>query len=313
MQPTPTLDLTNVEWYDNHTLSLILNCPRKAFYNRLYRGTGLADSVGPAAHFGSVMHAGWGSYYSRLSQTQDETTKRARAYRAIEALYTKLLGGYETLDKKYTLTNALCIFDEYLDKFAIDDKCWKPIDAELFFAFPFERLEGEDEFASFLYLCRVDGIWQRTTAPDELYVLENKTGTAPDREIVRQSISRQTRGYVYVARQFDPRVCGVLLNACKIAVGVRDYRREVFVYSNAVLNSWRTQTIAIVEAWRARKAKYARLLEDGLKNPFDAFEMNDQECTRYGLCSYHAGCQHSPELLKLPPNTWTPLQVKEGE
>jgi hypothetical protein len=308
--------LKTIEWYDNHTISLILACPRKAFFHTIYRG-GLASGVGNGANFGTCIHAGLAAYYNAVKMSLPERQCRYAAIRAFSSDYVRLFGS-ETpagIDNKHKFENGLDILDCYFNNFILDDQQYEPVETELSAIYPVEPQPGDppDFVDPFYFLIRCDGLWRRRSDGD-LFVREIKTsGGGVDREVTRLAINRQTTGYATILHEFPggERVAGVLVDVVGVYVGKREYRREIYLKSNRDRETWRRQTINIVQEWRARKERAASLDAPGV---LDLFYQNDQECTKYGLCPFWKGCYHGLALLdELEQNTWTPLSIAQEE
>jgi len=309
--------LRTVEWYDNHAIGQILSCHRKAYWHLLYRG-GLADTVGPGADFGTCIHAGLAVYYSGWA-TLPETKRRYGAFQAFERSYERLfVRPGRQVQNKHTLDNGIDILDEYFDQFLIQDRVWKPIENELAAIYQITPREGDPPgFAvPFWYLIRVDGVWERVST-GEWYVFETKTtGSGVDRELTRLRINRQTTGYAAVLSEFPDgrRIVGVIPNIILVAAGKREAKRDVMHRRQIHFDSWRHQTIHIIEDWRRSQALAAgRSHAEAL----EVFYQNDQHCTNYGLCTFYDCCDTGRTGLRreetMPLNTWTPLNSLAGE
>jgi len=303
--------LASVEWYDNSTLTKILNCPRLAFYSKIYQG-GLSSGVGQAALFGSSIHEALSRYYN-LHGKQPESNRRAEAFRYFARKYESLFTAIaeSDVDAKYTLANGADILDNYFDSFLSEDSQWIPIENELAFVIKIEPEEGDpvDFVEPFYYVCRADGLWERR-ANGDLFIKETKTtGGGVDRRLLALKMDRQTMGYTYCANRFGPRkVEGVLADVLLVATKTRQARREVYYRSEKQQRDWRVQTIRIIQAWRTRKASLAasRNLEEGL----NVFEQNTDHCTTYGQCGFYKLCYQSPHLIEgYEQNTWNPFST----
>lgn len=301
--------LKSVEWYDNHKLSTILACKRKAYFQTIFRG-GLSGGVGDGANFGTCMHAARAIYYSLKNQGISEKDRRVSAVRKFAEAHEKFFGtGATTNQNKHSMANGLDLLDCYFDNWLVEDALWEPIETELAAVVPIEPRPGDPPRFSipFYYVARFDGIWTRTMDKD-FFVSEFKTTSGGvDREVTRRMIDRQTTGYSYVASQFPdiPRISGVFLDVMGVTTQKRDFRREVIMKSTTDLEMWRHQTINIVEDWRA-------MIERAKTEPeLEVFYQTDGECTSYGLCPFWNGCYHGVTLLdEIPQNTWTPFNVE---
>lgn len=304
--------LSQQEWYDNHTLETILACQRKAYLHKIYRG-GLAAGVGHGAYAGSCLHAGHAVYYKLWGQ--DENKRRLAAFRAISREHARRFGASETIEKKHLVENLIDIADSYFDQYLIEDKQYRPIESELACAFPIRPEPGDPvEFTvPFIYVIRLDGLWERLS--DETWFVQELKSTSGgvERELTRLAINRQSTGYVYGIRQWPEgrRVKGVIASVMGVFVGKRECAREVYYKSDPVLDSWRRQTINLVEDWRRKAAQSLADGEDEVR-AMDRYIQNDKHCTAYGLCPFHSVCYHGLAMAKnIPNNTWTPFEVVE--
>jgi len=307
--------LAQVEWYDNHRLSIILECRRKAYWHLLHRG-GLAQRVGPGAHAGSTVHAGIAAYEAGWGRIP-ESERRLDAFEAMRDTHNRVFGQLReegfALDSRHELDNLVDIMDTYFDRFLEEDHLYRPIQSEMAMCVPIRPQAGDPlHFTDpFWYILRMDGLWRREATGD-LYVMETKTTSGGvKRELTRHQINRQGTGYVWAVRQFpEGEACvGVLVNVVGILKDKRDYARDVETKSQTMCESWRRQTINIVEDWREllRRAKTLTLQER-----LDMFYQDDKQCMNYGLCPFHDACYFGPVFAEsMPTNTWTPFQVQQ--
>lgn len=308
--------LDGKEWYDNTKLTgTISPCKRKAFYSHILRG-GLEAGVGPGADFGTCIHGAIATYYAWWGR-ENESRRRALALRSLSALHETLFTGpaRNSLTPKHTIESGLAIFDHYANFHLLDDTLLKPIEIELAGAVEITPLKDEPPFKPFWYIFRIDGIHERLDHGD-YWVRETKTtsgGVA--REITKLCLSRQPRGYLYCARQF-PGVSftGVLPDVVGVMAKTLECRREYFPKPLADSESWRRQTIHMVEDWRriVREGTVDLGVSGTLSYDLDRFYQETGECTAYGLCSFFDLCRYglSPATLApFKPNTWNPLEL----
>jgi len=306
--------LTESEWYDNHKISTILECRRKAFLHLLFQG-GLATTVGPGAWFGSSIHKGLEVYYNGWGR-QSLSQRKDAAFRAFLSTHQHLFSSLdpERLQNKHTPENGLVILDDYFSTFAAEDQDYEPINNELAGIITISPQEGDPPFfqRSFLYVFRLDGLWRRSR-DSSLWVKETKTTGNVDQEIAKLKMSRQVLGYAYSIKQWPDGdlVKGILADVIQVAVGPKSARREHIFIGETQLREWRAGTITIVEEWRSlcRRAQ-----DEGLGGKLETFYQDDNSCLRYGRCCFYDLCAHSVALADgMAKNTWTPFQVMEGE
>jgi hypothetical protein len=321
--------MKGIEWYDNHKLSVILACLRKAYWHYEFRApsatpeepTGLASTVGPGADFGSCIHSGFGAYYGLWGKASEEERRQA-SFMSFNKKYAHLFRGREDYisskeGRKHTLENGLDILDCYYDQFLIEDHKWRPVEVELAAIYPFIPRPDEPDFPPFWYVMRADGVWEYV-ATGEWYVQETKTtsgGVA--RELKRLHVNRQTTGYAAVLSEFPDgrRIRGVVPNVVLIAIGKRDAGRDMIAKYPYDYRSWRRQTINIVQRWRAIRAEANG---KGVVDVLDIYTQNDGECTKYGLCPFYDACDFGAGAMdavvyKFTPNVWNPLNSLAGE
>lgn len=316
------------EYYDNHRLSTILNCRRKAFWHTEYQPPptaerpeptkGLATTVGNGARFGSCIHAGRGAYYGAWGRVS-EPDRRLLSARAYEKEYVarfgttspemKSNGNPQGLDKKHVFDRGLMILDDYFDRFALEDEKFRPVETELMMIL---KIEPETIDTNVLYpepwyaVFRCDGVWERVSTGD-LFINELKTtSSGVDRELTRLGLNRQTNGYAWAASQFSSRISGVLAEVIGVFVQQFDAKRDYFPKSRPVLDDWLWQTVRIVDEWRDLRAQYKRTGQLGL------YVQNDTMCTHYGMCTFWDLCYFNSSLAEtMPLNVWTPANVQE--
>lgn len=298
--------LTDKEWYDNSKLSTILACARKGFYSYEFQG-GLSSSVGHGANFGTCIHGGAAIYYYWWGR-RSEPERRLLAIRGVAALHESLFVGpaREGLTSKHTIESAINIFDNYCNQHLVDDSTIRPIEVELAGAIEIAPHEGES-FRPFWYVFRIDGIHQRLTYGD-YWIREMKTTSGGvQRELSKLRIARQPRGYLWCMRQFPgPHFTGVMPDVVGVMAKTLEAQRDFYPKSVADGESWRAQTVNIVQHWRALQDSFA------LKGDPNLFVQNTGECFAYGQCAFYDLCQygHQPALIgQYQPNTWNPLDL----
>ncbi len=307
--------LGTVEWYDNHRLGTMLECMRKAFWHILYQPPGetrqgLATRVGNGAGFGSAIHAGKAAYYDGWGK-RSEPDRRIDAYEAFGRVWAKNFAGVMH-ENKHSEGNGVSILQDFFDRFLLHDIRYKPIDTEMAIVAPIEPHAGES-FDPFYYVCRLDGLWEDLHHGDLLVEETKTTGSGVLREIERLRIARQPTGYVWATREVSggQRVSGFLANVMLVAATKRDAAREIYTKSNYDLESWRRQTIHIVENWRRLTSYYASSSDPFLVK-LDHFLQDDKQCMNYGRCAFYDVCTQGAALAAtFPVNTWTPFQVED--
>lgn len=306
------------EWYDNHRLDTIQSCHRKAFWHLIGpQEIPLASPVGDAAMFGGVWHAGIAQYYSHWRDTYDN--RLCHAARAFELEWKKVFTNTQDLQNKYKLTRGVQQQVMYYDHFRSEDEYFEVIDSEIGFAILI-RPRSSEHFDPFVFTGRIDRVLYRKSRND-IVVAETKTCSGdPGKRAKELRLDRQTRGYNTMARKMmDEPVTGVLVDVvqitatkCDASIFVRDY----FPLSNEDGESWRRQTINIVQQWRELKAQAERLSLDkaGNASVLDVFDQRTKECNTYGLCPFYDLCQYgitADSLSKYSPDTWHPLAEPE--
>jgi hypothetical protein len=311
-----------LEWYDNHRLDVIQSCHRKGFWHlvgpQVDSTTGksipLAMIVGQAASFGSVWHAGIAQYYANFRFPHE--TRIACAARGFELEWIKQFAKSE-LPNKYKLSRGLQQQVMYYDHFRTEDEFFQVVDSEIGFAI-LVRPRSHEMFDPFVYSGRIDRLLYRTTRHD--YVVgETKTCSGdPVMRMKELRLDRQTRGYFKMtSMMMDEPVSGVLPDVVQITATKCDasiFARDYFPLTVNDGESWRRQTINIVQMWRGLLAQAERLSADkvngGNQAVLDVFDQRTKECSTYGICPYYELCQYGPtadSLSKYSPDTWNPL------
>src|SRR5208282_656537 len=307
--------IENKEWYDNSRLDLILACKRKAFLAQLYNG-GLEAGVGYGALFGTCMHAFRATYYSWWGKESLEQ-RQVRATRSFLEKHEELFTGpmLDTLDNKHTKEAGVDMIDHYCTSYAAEDSLLQPVEVELAGAVEIKHQPGDPYiFDPFYYAFRMDGIHKRLSYGD-LWVAEMKnTGGGVKRELTKLRLSRQPTGYVYCARQFPgPDVTGAMPDVVGVLVKTRECQRDFYSKPKHVTDSWRLQTINIVEDWRRMQlnASLTQAAGGSFETILNTFYQNTAECTSYGLCAFYDICRDgfSPATLAaFRKASWNPLE-----
>ncbi len=307
--------IENKEWYDNSRIDMILACKRKAFINQLYHG-GLQAGVGYGALFGTCMHGFRATYYSWWGKESEEK-RRLRGMRKFLELHEANFTGpmLDTLENKHTKEAGIDMIDHYCNSYLAEDNLLQPIEVELAGAVEIKYQDGDPfEFDPFWFAFKMDGVHKRLNYGD-LWVAEMKnTGGGVKRELTKLRLSRQPTGYVYCARQFPgPDVTGAMPDVVGVLVRTRECQRDFYPKTKAMTNSWRIQTIRIVQDWRAmqKDAKITHAAGANFEAILDTFYQNTSECTSYGLCAFYDICRDGFSPATLSPfskNTWNPLE-----
>lgn len=320
-----------VEWYDNHRIETIQACQRKGFWHLVgpplitgpatdpsFSARGLANPVGPGADIGTCFHAAHAAY-SYSWQRASEEERRIEALGVFESEWHRLFpNGAEASYHK--LERGLQICDAYFERFYHEQALYRCIDPEVAFAIRVEPRDSEPSFRPFWFGGRLDGIDQRITAGDWVVRELKTTSGGAARRLRSLARSRQCKGYVWAAREAlaaegrDPRlVTGFVGDVILVAAKSTDFQRDYFPVTMEETESWRRQTINIVEEWRWRLATYQGRGGEGRGGVFAAwpalFPENTEECHKYGMCPYWDLCQFGPSLANLQPfelDSWSP-------
>ena len=309
--------LDHNEWYDNSRLEVQQACKRKAFYQQVGpSGVPLAKRVGDGANFGTCMHGAHEAYYADWG-IHSEARRRLDAVRVFHELYMELFpNGPRT--NKHTLANGLDIWDDYCDQCLVEDTLYRPVDPEIGFIVRIAPRPSEPYFKPFWYVGRADGVWQRISQRD-YFVGELKTSSGgAERRTKSLTFHRQPVGYVALARELvrqgkfdectDPeQIIGHFTTVISIQVGKREVEREFFADSLDDTESWRSETIQLVEEWRGRRALAEGKGWDRLRA---IYYKETEECFKYGQCPYFDLCKYgitADALSDFEADTWNPL------
>jgi hypothetical protein len=311
-----TLDelLAIYEWFDNSRVSIIRGCKRKAFFQLAGPPTEdgqarpLASKVGDGANFGTAFHAGTNMYYFYWGRA-DEPTRRAHAARAFASEWGKYFPTVN-IQSKHKLDNGLDILMSYFDQHLADDEHYRPVKGELGFACLFSP-PAED---SFLYLGRIDGIFERLY-DRTIWVRELKTVSGSVKDKLEQlKFSRQTLGYIHCLRKKLPdlHIAGAIPDVVLVASQKREAVRTAFHISSAEGASWERQLISTVADWRERVWRYRLdLAASGQKIALDLnFPQDTERCFDYGKCAFYDLCDYGLDpalVVGFESNTWNPI------
>lgn len=329
--------IRELEWYDNSTLSVLDRCYRKGFWKNIFilpqapspseetpEGEvkvfkGIAEKVGPAALYGTCIHAALDKAYSPSFNHLTREQRRILALRTFTKKYNELIPDPEMVDKKYSLDRGLDVLDMYFDHYSEQDNWFRVIETELVFINVIKPRAGEEDFDPFIYIARSDGLIERLQY-DDYFILEHKNVVQVDMEIMKLQIGRQGEGYVWSAKEFPSNkpINGLLANVLAVRAAEDDpvklFKREFIHKTSYQTEQWRIETIKKVERWRSlRKAaeKQPNIVAAMLE-----FDRTTEECNRYGKCTYFDLCMNGPlsiELEKYSPNTWNPLYTEKVE
>jgi hypothetical protein len=327
-QAPPSLGsaLAGLEWYDNHKIELILACKRKAFWHlvgppRIDKP--LAMPVGGGADFGTCSHAAVAAYRYTW-QRMDEFDRRREAYHAFAQEWYRLFPNGPKMSY-HQLERGLMIVQAYFERFEHEQSLYRPIDPEMGFAIQVSPRSNEPAFKPFWFAGRIDGIDERLTSGDWVVDELKTTSGGADRRLKSLSRSRQPKGYVWAAREIvradgqDPaRITGFLGDVILVAAKKIDFARDYFPVSINDTESWRRQTINIVQEWRTRLDSYRMVAPlDAMPEFVDwqsLFYETTEECFKYGQCPFFDLCQFGPSpsiLSEYALDTWDPLGQHE--
>jgi PD-(D/E)XK nuclease superfamily len=299
------------EWYDYSGLNLRDSCHRKGFFAKLGpEGKPLDQKMGPGANFGTCFHAGLAAYYTGWGRI-DEQSRRHMAIRSFSAQYSE----FDFSDRRgltptnHTLQRGLDILDAYCSQYIDEDQMLKPIEAELGFAVEIKPEVGEDDFAPFLFVGGVDGIFDRSYDSKRLPRETKTTGSGAEARLRQLNFDRQPVGYVTCLRMFpdcstvDTFIGDVVL----VAAQKMEFARDYFTTNENQRRSWRKQTIFKVERWRNMCA-----LAQGktINEKLDIFDQNTSDCFDYGKCPFYDLCDFGlsrEALAEYEVSTWNPL------
>lgn len=308
------------EFYDNSFLAL-LRCKRKAMYARFgVHGRILENIVGPAANFGTCIHAGIAAYTAGWGRLTDEQ----RRFMAIRA-FAKNYSNYDftirkgkrtgTIPTNHTLARGVDILDAYFTQYLQEDPLLKPIEAELGFAVEIGPRPGERDFKPFTYIGSIDGVFQRSI-DQHLFPRETKTTSSDAEGRLRQlNFDHQPVGYVTCLREFPncQDIDGFIGDVLLIAASKFEFSRNYFTTNHRQRESWRSQTINKVEYWRSLcdQAK-----DKTINEQLDIFYQETNDCFSYGRCSYYDVCDwgvSQEAIAEYGYGIWNPLLRRTPE
>lgn len=274
----------------------------------------LENIVGPAANFGTCIHAGIAAYtagWGRLSYDQ-------RVFMAVRS-FSKHYAQYDftiqkgkrigTIPTNHTLARGVDILDAYFAHYREEDPLLKPVEAELGFAVEIGPRSGERDFKSFTYIGSVDGVFQRSI-DNRLLPRETKTTSSDAEGRLRQlNFDHQPVGYVCCLREcpggedIDSFIGDVVL----VAAQKLEFSRNYFQTSQRQRESWRQQVVNKVEYWRSLcKQAEGRPINEQL----DIFYQETNDCFSYGKCGYYDVCDYGVSqeaIAEYGYGIWNPL------
>ena len=307
------------EWYDNSRLETQQACKRKAYFQQIGpAGVPLAKRVGDGANFGTCMHAAHETYYAEWG-TRSESWRRLEAARTFQEIYAELFPNGAT-QSRHTLANGLDIWDDYCDQCLIEDSLYRPVDPEIGFIVRIAPRPNEPHFRAFWYVGRADGVWQRISQGD-YFIGELKTSSGgAERRTKSLTFHRQPVGYVALARELvtqgkfeevtDPAaLIGHFTTVVSIQTIKREVEREFFPDTLDETESWRVETIQMVNEWRARKHLLLEYMNEWA-HARRIFYKETEECFKYGQCPYFDLCKFgisADALNDYEIDSWNPL------
>ena len=310
--------LDGKEWYDNHRIAMILNCPRKAWYHLVGPQSllglperGLAHEVGDAANFGTSVHAALATYYGHW-RIYSEPRRRLLALSNYGEVWEDFFGNRDrlTIKSPHTKSSGLVILSDYFDRYEHEDQAYEPINPELSFAIEIDPTQYgiAGEYARpFWYTGRTDGVFRRMFDGDKVVNEYKTTGSGVARRLDSLKRSRQGKGYVACLRRVPggERITGFMGVVLLVAAEKRECDRDYFPVSAQQCDSWIRQTCVIVADWRRRRD----IVASGAP-PLTVFYENDEECHSYGRCTYYNLCQYGityEEVAEMSTDAWNPL------
>lgn len=280
----------------------------------------LENIVGPAANFGTCIHAAIAAYtagWGRLSYDQ-------RTFMAIRS-FAKHYSEYDftirkgkrtgTIPTNHTLARGVDILDAYFTQYLEEDPLLKPIEAELGFAVEIGPRPGERDFEPFTYIGSIDGVFQRAL-DQRLLPRETKTTSSGAEDRLRQlNFDHQPVGYITCLREFpgcetiDSFIGDVIL----VAASKFEFSRNYFTTNERQRQSWRSQVINKVNYWRTlcNEAK-----DKTINEQLDIFYQETNDCFSYGRCSYYDVCDYGVSqeaIAEYGYGIWNPLLRRPPE
>lgn len=317
--------IPGLECYDNSTLSTIDSCVRKAYWKFLFplepevprAPIGVAEKMGPAAHFGSAIHLAMAKFYSPiLYRTATYENRKLQAFKAFSLKYHELFPDYDLIDEPYTHTTGVCLLDDYFNHYEYEDTFYRPIETELCIIVLITDIEPWCYWIS-----RPDGLIERVAMQEYLIREFKTTKSGLQNKIDELRISRQPQGYVWSSRhkEFigpgDLTITGFMADVIAVRVRERNpdklFVRDIFNINEIKENQWYRETLTKIQRWREIQRIVGTKIQDVsplLQHHF--FDRNTNECLRYGKCSYYELCLNGPSntsLQQFLPNDWNPL------
>lgn len=306
------------EWYDNSTIMSIISCERRAYFYKLHKGIGVERRIGNGALFGTCFHKAREVYYRSWGKLS-EKERRDGAFQAFATKHIELFGENpdpENIDKKHTLTKGLATFENYCQTHLKEDSLFRPISPEIRFIITIKPQPGdpEDFKIPFLYVGRIDDIWERLR-DNTIWISEVKTSSMqPKTEIERLALDRQPVGYFVSVLEFlneneKHRLQGVIADVTQVAATKFETERDFIHITEKRAQLWRLHTIYFIQRWREIKAK------TDLNSKWEVeqnFPQRHNECFgKFGRCDMYEACRYGFDLLEgKEENKWNPITAE---
>ena len=294
----PTLQVA----YDNSTLSVYKECPKKYEYS-VIRGL-RSKKPQPPLLFGNAFHKCLEhlDFLKSLGLTSHEDIVRAVVRKAF--IHSDSSFGDDDKRTRLSLVRAVVHYADHYkkDEFQTHTFSNGKVGVELSFRFelPYKPAIGYHS-DNYIYCGHIDKLASHN---GNLYVVEHKHTTSyiSNNYWKRYIFSGQVNGYKYAGKVvFSENVVGALIDTTQVGMNFVNFGRRIAPANEAHLDEWLEDTMYYIKQTESNVAE-------------GYFPRNTESCTKYSGCPFINVCFRSPYLREkileedFHVDRWNPLE-----
>lgn len=292
----PTLQTS----FDNSSLSLYKDCPRKYFYAIIEGWRPTSESA--ALTFGTLYHLGMETLArAKASGADHETAVRCMLRKVIPQ--TETLGWTDNYRNPYTLLRTLVWYADHYRNDPLQTVMLPGDKPALELSFRFELPIKTPSDEPYFYCGHIDRI---ARMQGQTYCIDYKTTTSAltDAYFARYNPNAQISGYSYAAQVlFMQPASGFIIDAMQLGVNFNRPQRYIAPRTHEQLDEWLENTMAWIK----------RIEHSAIHN---SWPMNEESCTKYGSCQFREVCNKTPSIRDnflasgFRRDRWNPLEPR---
>jgi len=283
--------------YDNSSLALFKDCPRKYYYAIVEGWRPSRTSI--VLDFGTAVHSALETFDTAISDGKDHEAAVALAVRHALQLARKWSFD-DSARNPHTLIRAVVWYTEQYKSDPIVTVRLPNGKPALELSFRFELNISSPSGEPYLYCGHIDKIGLFNGA---VYAIDRKTTTSAlsDSYFARYNPNGQISGYSVAAQllRHEPSH-GFIIDAIQLGANFCRSQRYIATRTQEQLEEWLHNTAEWIK--RIEAAALAR-----------SWPMNEESCTKYGSCQFREVCSKTPSIRDNWLNTyfvrdrWNPL------